>query len=204
MIQRYSSCNIFSKPRRLANYPLVFCYRESPDGVLALAKLPKWRIEDISFKNPPFILILNALEKPGNIGALLRTADSVGVDAVILSGDGADLYNPNVIRASMGSLFALPVLEITACELLSWLKIQNIKVVAASPEAEKLYWDQDASQGIAIVLGTEHAGLDNFWSKKADEWLKIPMQGSADSLNVATSGALILYEVLRQRRTKLD
>ncbi|MEZ4630857.1 MAG: TrmH family RNA methyltransferase [Deinococcales bacterium] len=94
----------------------------------------------------------------------------------------------------------MAVLEVAAAELLSWLKLQKQEVVAASPEAEKLYWDQDASQGIAIVLGTEHAGLDNFWSTKADEKLKIPMQGSADSLNVATSGALLLYEVLRQRR----
>jgi len=174
-------------------------YREHPDGMLALAELPKNQLEDLRLSAIPLILVLDALEKPGNIGALLRTADSVGVDAVIITGEGADLYNPNVIRASMGSLFALKVLEASETILQAWLSQRGIALVAASPEANKRFWDYDFRGPVALLLGTEHEGLDTTWLKAAHECVHIPMSGSADSLNVATSGAVLLYEAFRQR-----
>ena len=145
-------------------------------------------------------LVIDGLEKPGNVGALLRTADSAGVDAVFVTGAGTDLENPNVIRASMGSVFR----QVIACEtdaLRDWLQQNQVQIVATSPQASATYWQQDYTPATALVLGTEHEGLGEGWLEQADLRVVIPMFGSADSLNVATSGALLLYEALRQRHT---
>jgi TrmH family RNA methyltransferase len=174
--------------------------RERPDGVLATA--PTWSADPSALQLPaePLLLVLDGLEKPGNLGALLRTADGVGVDAVLVSGAGTDLFNPNVIRSSMGSLFTRPVVALGEGALLAQLRRWGVRVVAATPEAATPYWDADLRGPLAVALGSEHAGLAPSWRSGAELAVAIPMAGLADSLNVATAGALLLYEALRQRR----
>lgn len=176
-------------------------YREGPDGLLAVAAMQARALDALSPQEDALVLILDGLEKPGNVGALLRTADAVGVDAVILVGGGIDLYNPNLIRSSMGSLFAVPVYRVGEGELHDWLEQHELQLVAATPEAERCYWDADYRSATAILLGAEHAGLARVWRDEATVRVSIPMAGLADSLNVATAGALLLYEVRRQRRS---
>jgi TrmH family RNA methyltransferase len=176
-------------------------YRDAPDGVLAVAAMQARALDELGVEEDALLLILDGLEKPGNVGALLRTADAVGASAVILVGGGIDLYNPNLIRSSMGSLFAVPVYQAQEGELHSWLEQHELQLVAATPEAERCYWDADYRSATAILLGAEHAGLARVWRDEATVRVSIPMTGLADSLNVATAGALLLYEALRQRRT---
>ncbi|MEM6430127.1 MAG: RNA methyltransferase [Deinococcota bacterium] len=173
--------------------------RQSPDGVIAVAKRMERHLDELTAATNRLYLVIDGLEKPGNIGALLRTADSVNVDAVFTTGTGTDLENPNVIRASMGSVFSRPVLQVDDTELSTWFRQHQVKVVAASPHSQQAYWQLELTQAVAIVLGTEHEGLSEYWQTRAEEQALIPMYGQADSLNVATSGALLLYEVLRQR-----
>ncbi len=177
-------------------------YRGTPDGFLAVAATRQQSLADLSLSEAPLLLVIDGLEKPGNVGALLRTADGADLDAVILTGAGTDLYNPNVIRASMGSVFSRPVIAAAATETVTLLRDRGITVVTTSPSAEQLYWDIDYRLGVALVLGAEHEGLASDWFEGADERVAIPMHGLADSLNVATSGALLVYEALRQRRVR--
>lgn len=174
--------------------------RENPDGALALAETWTLRPQDLELKDDPLLLIVDGVEKPGNLGALLRTADAVGVDAVFVTGAGTDLFNPNVVRASMGSLFARPVAHTEPRQLLDWLARRGFRLIATSPAAHSSYWDADLTGGVALLLGAENEGLSMDWLEAADDLLFVPMHGLADSLNVATTGALILYESLRQRR----
>jgi RNA methyltransferase, TrmH family len=174
--------------------------RQNPDGVIAVAEMRKKTLADVTLEENALVLVIDGLEKPGNIGALLRTADAVNVDAVFISGSGTDLYNPNVIRASMGSLFSRPVLAVDTNELIQFLRSKNFKIVAATPHTENLYWHEDFTKSTAIILGTEHEGLSKEWLESATALVKIPMGGLADSLNVATAGAILLYEALRQRQ----
>ncbi len=177
-------------------------YRENPDGVLAIAKIKTHALADITLPENAFVLVLENLEKPGNIGALLRTADGVGVDAVIITGQ-TDLYNPNMVRSSMGSLFYLNIALTDNQSCLDWLKASNIQSYATTPHTKKTYWQGDFKSASAIILGTEHDGLSAFWHEHATEEVVIPMAGLADSLNVASAGALLMYEVLRQRQDQL-
>jgi RNA methyltransferase, TrmH family len=174
--------------------------RQNPDGVMAVAEIQKKTLAGVSLKDNALVLVVDGLEKPGNIGALLRSADAVNTDAVFVSGMGTDLYNPNVIRASMGSLFSRPVLRVETDELIRFLRSRNFRIVAATPHTPRLYWHEDFTKATAIVLGTEHEGLGQEWLGAATSQVKIPMGGLADSLNVATAGALLLYEALRQRQ----
>jgi RNA methyltransferase, TrmH family len=174
--------------------------RQNPDGIIAVAAIQKKILADVTLKENTLVLVIDGLEKPGNIGALLRSADAVNVDAVFVSGAGTDLYNPNVIRSSMGSLFSRPVLAIETNELLSFLHSKHFKIVAATPHTKNLYWHEDFTKSTAIILGTEHEGLSKTWLEAATSQVTIPMSGLADSLNVATAGALLLYEALRQRQ----
>lgn len=173
--------------------------REHPDGVLAIA--PTWRtaLAELNLGRDPLLLVLDGLEKPGNLGALLRTTDAVDADAVLVTGKGTDPFNPNVIRASMGSVFSRPLVTTSREEVLAFLADGAVRVVATSPGAEKPYWGADLTGAVALVLGAEHLGLGAEWLAAADERVFIPMAGMADSLNVATAGALVLYEALRQR-----
>ena len=145
------------------------------------------------------MIIAEAIEKPGNLGTILRSADAAGIDGVIVCDRCTDIYNPNVVRASVGTLFTIPVIEATSAETLLWLKEKKIKIVAATPSAEKEFTQANLSEGIAIAVGTEQLGLSAQWMQSADVQVRIPMHGVADSLNVATATTLLLYEALRQR-----
>jgi TrmH family RNA methyltransferase len=175
-------------------------YRDRPDGLLAVAPQQHRVLDDLSLgdKNP-FFVIAEAIEKPGNLGTILRSSDATGVDGLIVCDRCTDIHNPNVVRASVGTLFTVPVVEAEGEETLKWLKERGIAVLAATPHAEKLYTDVDLTVPLAIAVGTEQLGLSDLWMEKADIQVRIPMLGTADSLNVATATTLLLYETVRQR-----
>ena len=139
------------------------------------------------------------MEKPGNLGAIFRTADAAGVDALIVCDAQTDIYNPNVIRSSLGTLFSVPMAIASNSEALSWLKKNEIKIFSATPAANNIYFDEDMSGDLAIVVGTEHDGLSAFWLDNADKQIKLPMLGKVDSLNASVSTAILVYEALHQR-----
>ena len=177
----------------------LLSYRENPDGIIAVAERQKKSLTDLNLPDDALVVVVEGLEKPGNLGALLRTADGVGAHALFVTGGGTDLENPNVVRSSMGSVFSLPTLAVDSDELLNYLKRERFSLVATTPHTETLYWEADLTGRAAVLLGAEHSGLSSAWLA-AGKPVKIPMQGRADSLNVATAGALLLYEALRQRR----
>lgn len=180
-------------------------YRDRPDGLIAVAKQPDTSFEKFSkgfFPKDPFLLIAESIEKPGNLGTILRSCDAVGVDAAIVCDRCTDLFNPNVVRASVGTLFTQPVVEAQGQELLMWLRENKIRVVAATPHATEEFTETNLTGPLAIVVGTEQLGLSKFWMEAADIQVRIPMLGQADSLNVATATTLLLYEVQRQRKQK--
>lgn len=178
-------------------------YRENPDGFLAIAKQVHRELQDLDIiiknKKDPLILVAEGVEKPGNLGTLLRSCDAAGVDALILSDKLTDIYNPNVVRASVGTLFSIPIIESEGAELIKTLKQKGIKIVAATPEGALAYTECSLKEGVAVVIGTEHEGLSQLFKQEADACVSIPMRGLADSLNVATAATLLLYEALRQR-----
>lgn len=176
-------------------------YRDRPDGLIAIAHQMQLGLKDLQFKDKrPLLVVAESIEKPGNLGTILRSADAVGADAVIVCDRCTDIYNPNVVRASVGTLFTLPVLEAKGADVYLWLKERGIHVVAATPAADLEYCDAKLDGPVAIVVGTEQVGLTELWMKAADIRVRIPMCGVADSLNVATATTLLLYEVLRQRK----
>jgi RNA methyltransferase, TrmH family len=174
--------------------------RQHPDGMLALFEPPAHTLSGLSWRPGGLYLVADGLEKPGNLGALLRSADAAAVDAVFVTGAGTDLLNPQVIRSSMGSIFALPVLAVDPDDLRGTLRRRGVRIVTTSPHADLDLWDADLRGTLAIVLGAEHDGLADGWLQAADAQVRVPMSGLADSLNVATTGALLLFEALRQRR----
>lgn len=176
-------------------------YRDRPDGLLAIAKQKHWTLEEVltSGDNPPFIVIAEAIEKPGNLGSILRSSDAAGVDALIVCDRCTDIFNPNVVRASVGTLFTVPVIETTSDEALAWLAEKGITLVATSPDATLTYTKAPLTGPVAIAMGCEQLGLSEKWMKRSDLQVSIPMKGVADSLNVAAATTLLLYEVLRQR-----
>ena len=178
-------------------------YRDTPDGMIALSPLVGKSLHELILPNNPLILIAEDLEKPGNLGTILRTADATGVDAVIACDHKTDLNNPNVIRASIGTIFFIPVAEATTEETFQWLKDNNIQSLAAVPGADQEYTDINMKGGTAIVVGAEDTGLSEAWKNGADENVGIPMLGKNDSLNVSTAAAIMLYEAVRQRRKSL-
>jgi len=182
--------------------PAVFekiSYRENPDGFLVLARLKYLELGKIKLSQKPLIIILESLEKPGNLGAILRSADAAGADAVIVANPKTDIYNPNVIRASLGTVFTNQVAAASTEEARNWLAKNKIKSLAATPEAKKIYTEADYKGAVAIIMGEEHPGLSKDWLEKVDEKIKIPMRGKIDSLNVSASTAIILFEAVRQR-----
>ncbi len=174
-------------------------YRDRPDGLLAMAAQMDWTLEKIPLKANPLLVIAEAIEKPGNLGTILRSSDAAGVDALIVCDRCTDIHNPNVVRASVGTLFTIPVVEASGEETFRWLKEKGISIAAATPHAKKLFTEVDMSGPLAIAVGTEQLGLSELWMKEADLQVRIPMLGVADSLNVATATTLLLYEALRQR-----
>ena len=175
-------------------------YRDTPDGLMALSPLVGKKLEELQLPENPLLLIAEDLEKPGNLGTILRTADATGVDAVIACDHKTDLNNPNVIRASIGTIFFMPVAEATTKEMFQWLEKRGIQSLAAVPGATEEYTDVDMRGGTAIVVGAEDEGLSEAWKAAANRKVGIPMLGKNDSLNVSTAAAILLYEAVRQRR----
>lgn len=174
--------------------------RENPDGLLAVAEMPQLELDSLQLAPSPFIVVLERVEKPGNLGAILRSADAAGVNAIILTDPATDLYSPQTIRSSQGSVFSLPIAVSTNEETLAWLQGRNISIVASTPSARSLYWDVALRGPIAIVMGSEDTGLTPFWLENPKVLTaRIPMQGAADSLNVSAAAAIFLFEALRQR-----
>ena len=174
-------------------------YRERPDGILAVA--PQWKrtLESLALPAVPLLLVVEAIEKPGNLGTILRGADAAGCDAVIVCDPVTDLFNPNVVRASTGVLFSVPCAVEESGAVHAWLRRSGIRAVATTPAAAKLYTDTDLKGPLAVVMGSEQYGLSEFWLKNADQSVRIPMAGQADSLNVAMAALITLFEAVRQR-----
>ena len=175
-------------------------YRDRPDGLLGIGGKIGVPLSTIEFRNAkPFILVAEAIEKPGNLGSMLRSADGVNLDAVIVCEPKTDINNPNVVRASVGTLFRVPIVQTSREATMTFLRHHGIQWVATSPKSGKTYWQVDFNKPIAIVVGSEQYGLDNHWFQHGES-VRIPMLGSADSLNVATSASLLLYEAVHQRQ----
>jgi len=174
-------------------------YREHSDGILALAEPKSHTLNDLNLPDNPFIIVLESVEKPGNLGAILRTADAAKVDAVIVCDPLTDVYNPNVIRSSVGCVFTVPMAISTQFGTFSFLKENRIRILAAELQASQWYQDTDFTQACALIMGTEADGLSRFWIDSADARIKIPMRGKIDSLNVSVSTAVLTFEAMRQR-----
>jgi TrmH family RNA methyltransferase len=175
--------------------------RQGPDGIVAVARPPRPALDDLDLPTDALVLVAIGTEKPGNLGALARSADAAAADALIAVEDqGTDPWNPAAIRASMGAVFSVPTVAAPAAEVRAWLDRRALRRVAATPDADVDIWDADLTGPVALLLGPEHAGLDDDWRRFADVRARVPMGGRADSLNVAVTGALLLFEALRQRR----
>ena len=173
--------------------------RENSGGVLAIAEQKTHRLEDVRLSDNPLLLILESVEKPGNLGAILRTADAAGVDAVIICDPQTDFYNPNVIRSSVGCVFTKQIASATSEETITWLRSKNVSIFCTYLKASKPYHVVDYKKPSAIVMGTEATGLSPLWTGAADANIIIPMQGVVDSMNVSTAAAVVVFEAKRQR-----
>ena len=186
--------------RRVAPFLLEkMAYRERPEGLIAIAKMRRHTLAELPVRPNGFYLVAEAVEKPGHLGSMLRSADAAGVDGFIICNRCTDLYNPNVIRASTGALFSVPLAEADNQEAYEWLRRNHIRTLAATPHTDTIYTDVDMTQAIAIVVGTEQTGLSELWMEHSDLPVRIPMLGKIDSLNVATATTILLYEAARQR-----
>ena len=176
-------------------------YRGSTEGIIAEVKTKDKTLNDLNLSENPIVVVLESVEKPGNLGAILRSADAAGADALIVCDPLTDLYNPNLIRNSTGAIFSVPCVACTSEECIKFLKENNIQILTAQLQDSELYYDTDMKRGTAIVMGTEATGLTDIWRKAADAHIRIPMLGITDSLNVSVSAAILLYEAVRQRKT---
>jgi TrmH family RNA methyltransferase len=174
-------------------------YREGSSGILAVGRRPDCMLEDLPVGDDSLYIVMDTVEKPGNLGAVLRSADGAGVTGVIASDERTDLYNPNVIRASLGTIFTVPTVVATADEAIQWLQSKNVQIVVTTPSADTLYSEVDLTGPTAVVVGSEDRGARREWLEAADLTVHIPMKGAADSLNVAQSATVLVYEALRQR-----
>lgn len=174
-------------------------YRERPDGLLAVGPQIVKRLADLTLPDDALLLVCEAIEKPGNLGTMLRSADASGAAAVIVCDPCTDIHNPNVVRASTGTLFTLPVAQTTADELLPWLRANGFAILAATPHAEKLHFQQPLTGRVALCLGSEQYGLTDAFMRDAALRVRIPMLGVADSLNVSAAATILLAEAVRQR-----
>lgn len=174
-------------------------YREGPDGFLAVVPSVQAHPQELDLPQNPLLLVGEGIEKPGNLGAMLRTADAVGVDGVIAAEPVTDWGNPNVVRGSKGTVFSVPVAAATTADTLEWLRESGIPLVAATPDTDVMHTDVDYTAGVAVAVGTEKYGLSDDMLDAATTRVRIPMVGQVNSLNVATSAAILLYEAMRQR-----
>ena len=175
-------------------------YRESTEGILAEVEYKSLTLEDLELPENPLVMVLEAVEKPGNLGAVLRSADAAGADAVIICDPLTDLYNPNLIRASVGAVFTVPTVACTSADAIAFLQARGIQILTAQLQDSSLYYDVDMRRGTALVMGTEATGLTGQWREAASAHIRIPMLGRLDSLNVSVSAAILLFEAVRQRQ----
>ncbi len=179
-------------------------YRGSSEGIIALVNDREFQLKDIVLSKVPLVIVLESVEKPGNLGAVLRTADAARADAVIICDPLTDIFNPNVIRSSLGGIFTNQVCSCTSSACYQWLKENGINILTAELQAADWYHETNLNQPVALVMGSESDGLTQFWRERADSRIKIPMNGSIDSLNVSVSTAIICFEALRQRNFKFN
>ena len=175
-------------------------YREGTEGIIAEVVTPELTLASLNLPENPLVMVLEAVEKPGNLGAVLRSADAAGADAVIICDPLTDLFNPNLIRASIGAVFTVPVVTATSEEAIKFLKDRDIRILTAQLQDSVLYYDSDMRHAVALVMGTEATGLSQAWREAADAHIRIPMLGRLDSLNVSVSAAILLFEAVRQRQ----
>ena len=174
--------------------------REGTEGVIAEVRTPERRLEDLALPENPLVVVLERVEKPGNLGAVLRSADAAGADVVLVCDPLTDLWNPNLIRASVGAVFTVPCVACSSAGAIAFLKGRGIRILTAQLQDSSLYYDCDMTVGTALVMGTEATGLTGQWREAADAHIRIPMLGALDSLNVSVSAAILLFEAVRQRR----
>ena len=177
-------------------------YRGSTEGVIAEVRPRQLTLDDLQLSEQPLIIVLEAVEKPGNLGAVLRSADAAHADAVVVCDPLTDLYNPNIIRSSIGAIFTVPCVACSSEECITFLKTNNIQILTAQLQDSLPYYDTDMRRSTAIVMGTESTGLTNQWRAAADRHIRIPMKGQLDSLNVSVSAAILLFEAVRQREKR--
>ncbi|MXW07200.1 MAG: RNA methyltransferase [Gammaproteobacteria bacterium] len=211
--QAESSSPMFQKARDEVKDGCIFsvtdrvfhsmCYRSS-SRIVAIAHKHDVRLEDFEATDDAFFVICSGVEKPGNLGAVMRSSDAVGAHAVIIENPVLDVFNPNVVRASIGTLFSVPVILSDFEVLISWLQQHDIVVLATSPDADTNYADYTYPNRVAIVVGSEAHGLQRRWFQVAQDVVSIPQHGQADSLNAAMSATVVMYEILRQRSQSLD
>lgn len=178
-------------------------YRGGTEGVVAVMRMKERTLDALTLSGRPLLLVLEQVEKPGNLGAVLRTADAAGADAVLVCDPLTDLYNPNVVRASLGALFSVPVVACTSETACAWLKARGIAILTAQLQDSKLYYDTDMVRPTALVFGAEDKGLSPFWREQADAHIRVPMAGMMDSLNISVSAAILAFEAVRQRNRNL-
>jgi TrmH family RNA methyltransferase len=174
-------------------------YRKDNGGVIALANPKRLLFRDIKLSSNPLLLILESIEKPGNLGAILRTADAANLDAVIICDPQTDIYNPNSIRSSLGCIFTMPIVTSTTEHTIMWLKSNKISMFSTALTATHFYHETDFRHASAIIMGSESTGLSQKWLDETDHLIKIPMNGKIDSMNVSASAAIVVFEALRQR-----
>ena len=174
-------------------------YRGGTEGIIAEVRTRNLSLDDLELRENPLIVVLESVEKPGNLGAVLRSADAAGAAAVLICGPLTDLYNPNLIRASIGAVFTVPTVCCSSEEAIDWLKANKIKLYTAQLQDSSWYYDTDMKGATAIAIGTEATGLTDIWREAADAHIKIPMLGELDSLNASVSAAILLFEAVRQR-----
>lgn len=194
-----AGADVFEVSRQI--YEKIAC-RGRTEGIVAEIRARERSLEDLSLPENPLIAVLESVEKPGNLGAVLRSADAAGADAVIICDPLTDLYNPNLIRSSIGGIFTVPCVATTSERAISWLKEKGIRIFTAQLQDSEWYYDTDLRGPSAIVIGTEATGLTDSWRKAADAHIRIPMLGRLDSLNASVSAAILLFEAVRQRHSK--
>ncbi len=197
LVPGISSPRIISLPRPLFE---KVTYRGATEGVVAEVRIRERRLEDLNLPANPLIVVLESVEKPGNIGAVLRSADAAGADALIVCDPLTDLYNPNLIRASLGGIFSVPTVACASEEAIAFLQQRGISILTAQLQDSSLYYDTPMTGGTALVMGTESTGLTQQWREAATAHIRIPMLGQLDSLNVSVSAAILLFEAVRQRQ----
>lgn len=178
-------------------------YREGTEGIIVEMKSRPHSLDDLQLGENPLVVVLESVEKPGNLGAVLRSADAAGADAVIVCDPLTDLYNPNLIRSSIGGIFTVQSAAASSEDAISWLKAHDIQILTAQLQDSDWYYDVDMKRGTAIVIGTEATGLTDAWRLAADAHIRIPMLGRLDSLNASVSAAILLFEAVRQRNSQI-